>query len=477
VEIRPNVPSPGKCTPRCFGTSYSCNFRHPINNEQSARNNRDIFISHQGISECSPESYIDLPSGLPNGFYIVKQYSFTPPSDNGALPVLLSEMNCEHVNQLGLSLHNVTVPLALVMVDPETYPSLSRARKACRKGNILILRQSEISSNDPQKFIGRVGDRVLFGDIICVQIRIGDGYFSALGHQEPPFELPVVYQDDHFALVNKPAGIVCYRQGSGEVGLLSVRAALPFVLEPPRRGTHAVLRRPVSVHRLDKPTSGLLCIVKTKPALVAMSRQFHDRIVRKTYMAIINGIPEENDFSISSEEAIAYGVDIDLKSCHKDTRWQIIDSPLDDKYAITIWRAVRYVPSLRARDGFLTLVELKPKTGRYHQLRRHMAWNAQRSIVGDTVYDGGHPDAKSFRGSGLFLCALSITLEHPYYNSVDGRMGWNNLSQSEKVSSNIVGFSPSNDKIMVSAKVDLPNKFLRLLEREEHRYLALQDSM
>jgi tRNA pseudouridine65 synthase len=185
-----------------------------------------------------------------------------------------------------------------------------------------------------------------------------------------PFELPLVYQDDHFALVNKPACIVRYRQGSEQGVFLSVRAALPFELEP---------------LTLDRPTSGLLYIVKTKPALISMSSQFLDRIVRKTYMAVVNGIAEENsDNSILSDEAIALSADKDYKSCDRDTRCQVIDTPFDDKYAVTICRAVRYVPSLRACDGFLTLVELKPKTGRHHQLRRHMAWNAHRNIVGDT---------------------------------------------------------------------------------------------
>ena len=439
------------------------------------RNNPDIEREFDLIADVSPEHYNHLPSGIPNVFFVVKEYTFSPCCETELLPALLNELNRNHVNQLGLSLHNVTVPFALVMVDPETYPSLSRARKACRKGSILIVRQSEVNATECQKFIGRVGDRVYFGDKICVQVRMGDGSFSGLGHRKPPFELPVVYQDDHFALVNKPAGIVCYRQGSGQVGLLSVRSALPFVLDPPRYGTHSVLRRPASVHRLDKPTSGLLCIVKTKPALVSMSRQFHDRVVRKTYMAIVNGIPEENAAtSISSEEAVAMGLDVDQANYDKGIRWQIVDSPLDDKHAVTIWRAVRYIPSLRARDGFLTLVELKPKTGRYHQLRRHMSWNAQRAIVGDTVYDGGHPNAKYFRGSGLFLCASGIAFEHPYYNTVDGQVAWKELDEN---TNDFVRLSSSTGKIMVFANVAIPTKFTRLLEREELRFKSFNGAL
>ena len=53
-------------------------------------------------------------------------------------------------------------------------------------------------------------------------------------------------------------------------------------------------------------------------------------------------------------------------------RWQLIDFSLEEKSAVTAWRVMEYAKSLKAFDGYLTLVDLKPKTGRYHQLRRHM---------------------------------------------------------------------------------------------------------
>lgn len=427
----------------------------------------DTYLDGEDIV-LAPENYETLPEGIPRGFYVVKEYKFSPGTIG--LPGEL-KLDVVHVDRLELTPINVTAPIALMMVDAATYPSLSRARKACRKGNILIRRGGASS----EQLIGRVGDRVLAGDVICQQTRMGDGYFSVVGHRKPPFDLPVVYEDDHIALVNKPAGVVCYRQGAGQLGLLSVRAALPFVLRPPQRGTYSVLRRPASVHRLDKPTCGLLCVVKTKPAMVSMSRQFHDRIVKKTYMAIINGIPEySSDASITSREAVKLGVDIDLSCCDPDTRWQLIDDPLDDKHAVTVWRTIKYVPSLHANDGYLTLVELKPKTGRHHQLRRHMAWHCQRPIVGDVEYDGGRADARKFRERGLFLCASSVTHEHPYYNSDDGRLVWDQLDDKQKFAGGVLWFSAISDKVMVSATLELPDKFHNLLSREEERFLKFQ---
>lgn len=170
--------------------------------------------------------------------------------------------------------------------------------------------------------------------------------------------------------VDKPAGVVVYAHRQGGHGVMTVRAALPFTVRPPASGTYSTLRRPQPVHRLDKPTSGLLLIAKTKPAMVHLSHQFRDRKVKKTYVAVVNGIPDEpQETSISSLEAYAMGVDVDPSS--KD-QWQLIDYPLDEKSAVTIWRSLKYAKSLKAKQNYCTLVELKPKTGRYHQLRRHM---------------------------------------------------------------------------------------------------------
>ena len=500
-----------------------------------------------------------LPQGLPKGFCIVQQYTYLPndvtrqkllelmttmdttdtssntssnsnrSSNSSSVNPITVVMNSDRVHALGLEdVHNVTLPLALMMLDPITYPSFSRARKACRKGNVLVIRGSNTTTttttttttdtnrnrknntdhdgddddddeDDTTKFIGRVGDRVYTGDTVAIQVRMGNGdrfaIMSAGPTKAPPFDVPVIYQDDHYALVNKPAGVVCYRQGSGSSGWLSIRAALPFVLDPPARGTYAVLRRPASVHRLDKPTSGLLCIVKTKPAMVHMSKQFHDRVVQKTYTAIVNGIPEENSNAwITSQEAVLkYGVDTNGDTDPEDTPWQLIDSPLDNQHAVTLWRVRQYVPSLRARDGTITLVECQPQTGRYHQLRRHMAWVANRALVGDAEYDGNHPSAIALRGNGLFLCATGITHEHPYYNTLDGRLEWNrchptkvheeedspednpnhhhhNNNTNKNSNRTVLWYNAHTDKVMVSAAIEAPTKFRSLLQREGERY-------
>lgn len=186
-----------------------------------------------------------------------------------------------------------------------------------------------------------------------------------MNHAKPPFDVPVLYEDDHFAAINKPAGYVVHGNGA------TIRSVLPFCLKPPRKGTWAVLRRPIGVHRLDKPTSGILLSAKTRPAMVDLARQFSQRVTKKTYLAIVNGIPPAPpETSISSRKAYELGVDVDPND--ESSSWQLVNFPLDDKASVTVWRALRCVPSRNANDGHVTLVELKPKTGRFHQLRRHM---------------------------------------------------------------------------------------------------------
>jgi 23S rRNA-/tRNA-specific pseudouridylate synthase len=178
------------------------------------------------------------------------------------------------------------------------------------------------------------------------------------------------------------------------------------------------------------------------------------------------GIPTEaSETAISSEAAYDMGVDADPKS---DELWQHIDFTLEEKSAVTMWKALRYAKSLHAKDGILTMVELKPKTGRYHQLRRHMAWVCDSPIIGDGEYDGGTEYTMRFRERGLFLCSNRISLEHPFYNSKEGRPIWEGLDEEVKYGKHL-WLSEAN-RVMVTASIELPDKFENLLEREEERF-------
>lgn len=249
------------------------------------------------------------------------------------------------------------LPLSVKIITLLEIYGISRQRSIC----ICRSRHENYDHDDSTldfNELGKVIARVHPGDIIGFQRRARNDYNSILGtpYRPPPFEIQVVYEDEHMAIVNKPAGVVVYRAEGGRGGGArgghgrdTLLSALPYVLKPSNFSDP--LERPQPVHRLDRPTSGLTVVAKTKAAAVHLAQQFEYRKARKTYCAIVNGVPNHTAASSS---------------------WNTIDHDLDGKSAITSWKQIRVVQSLHGRDGRLTLVELKPKTGRYHQLRRHM---------------------------------------------------------------------------------------------------------
>jgi len=192
--------------------------------------------------------------------------------------------------------------------------------------------------------------------------------------KEYEFKLDVVYEDEHLAAVNKPAGIAvngnCFR---------TVENALPRNIK--KSAEPDALRWPKPVHRLDVPTSGILLIAKTMRAQVALGEQFEKKIIRKRYRAIVQG----------KLEAPGH-----------------IESQIEGRDAVTDYSPVKHARSLK--NEWLTLVDLYPLTGRTHQLRRHMA-ELNHPIVGDSLY-GREGDV--FKGKGLFLAAVELIFNHPF---------------------------------------------------------------
>ena len=250
-------------------------------------------------------------------------------------------------------------------------------------------------------------------------------------------------------------------------------SALPYFLQPSKftpavcngddeneQNNDAFKRRPQPVHRLDRPTSGLVVVAKTKAAAVHLSQQFEFRKAKKTYHAIVNGEPTKPD----EGENVA------------SSEWNTIDSALDGKSATTKWRVIRQIKSLHGTNGNLSLVVLKPRTGRYHQLRRHMAWVCNAPLVGDTTYDTGNASALRLRGRGLFLTSNEIELEHPFYNTPAGRKEWAAKGQKEVVCGDaILAEDDETGNVIVKASVALPNKFESFMTNENYRAIKFGD--
>merc|ERR1740139_1716256 len=106
--------------------------------------------------------------------------------------------------------------------DPAEYPTASRERKACRQGNVLLQRAGPDGSarpfDGPVAITARAINRMFAGDTLAIQARTGGGFYPSLTYEKAPFVVPVVYEDDHLAVVDKPAGVVTYSHKKGGHG-------------------------------------------------------------------------------------------------------------------------------------------------------------------------------------------------------------------------------------------------------------------
>ncbi len=192
-------------------------------------------------------------------------------------------------------------------------------------------------------------------------------------------ELPVLYEDDDVMVVNKPSGLLTHAKGG-----LSTEPTVAEIIRP-KTSFASDTDRPGIVHRLDRDTSGVLIIAKTAAAATHLQRQFAQRTTKKTYLAVTDGVPK------------LAAAKIDLPIGRNPSAPSTFRVDPNGKPAQTTYRV------LAATDN-QALIELKPTTGRTHQLRVHMA-HLNTPILGDRVY--GKPDANRLM---LHAHKLEITL-------------------------------------------------------------------
>lgn len=192
-------------------------------------------------------------------------------------------------------------------------------------------------------------------------------------------ELPILYEDDDVMVVNKPSGLLTHAKGG-----LSTEPTVAEIIRP-KTSFASDTDRPGIVHRLDRDTSGVLIIAKTADAATHLQRQFAQRTTKKTYLAVTDGVPKLT------------AAKIDLPIGRNPSAPSTFRVDPNGKPAQTTYRV------LTSTDN-QALIELKPTTGRTHQLRVHMA-HLNTPILGDRVY--GKPNA-----SRLMLHAhkLEVTL-------------------------------------------------------------------
>ncbi len=235
--------------------------------------------------------------------------------------------------------------------------------------------------------------------------------------------LEIVYQDEHLVAINKPAGLLVHRS---MIDKHETRFALQMLRN--QLGQHVF-----PVHRLDKPTSGVLLFALSPEIAKKVAEQFMLRETTKSYLAVVRGYTLDKD-------VIDYPLkeELDKKS---DAKARVNK---DAQPAVTAYQRLATVelnyPVGRYATARYSLLQLQPQTGRKHQLRRHLK-HIFHPIVGDTTHgDGKHNQLfrEELDCQRLLLSANSLSLRHPVsgeqftitanldatFQSIMERFGW-----------------------------------------------------
>ncbi len=207
-----------------------------------------------------------------------------------------------------------------------------------------------------------------------------------------PAALAIVHEDEQVLVLDKPAGLVVHPGAGHARGTL---AAAVLAHAPAIAGVGGA-RRPGIVHRLDKDTSGLLVVAKTRPAYDALVAQLAAREVRRTYLAVVHG-------RVGPDAGV---VDKPIGR-HPHDRVKMAVRPAGrGKRAVTRFRVLERFPDF-------TLVEARLETGRTHQIRVHLA-SLGHPVAGDDVYGGGRRRRPlPVPVGGLALHAAALAFLHP----------------------------------------------------------------
>ncbi len=211
-------------------------------------------------------------------------------------------------------------------------------------------------------------------------------------------ELDILYEDDHLIAVNKPSGLLVHPSWIAPRSTPNLTSLLKTYLG----GTA------YTIHRLDRPTSGVIVFGKTKETAQKMNVIFAEREVKKTYLCMTRGYtPEADTIDYALKEKLDKLAD---KMSNPDKPPQEAVSDYRRLGTVELPIAVGRYESSR-----YSLVEVKPKTGRKHQIRRHMK-HISHPLVGDTKHgDGRHNKAfrEHFDLDRLLLMAIELSFEHP----------------------------------------------------------------
>lgn len=209
--------------------------------------------------------------------------------------------------------------------------------------------------------------------------------------------LDIVYQDDELVAINKPAGMLVHRSWLDKHETVFAMQTLRDQL-----GQHVF-----PIHRLDRPTSGVLLFALNSGMARTMSEQFEAQQIEKRYLAVVRGY-------LQGEGRVDYPLKV-----QRDKIADKFSQPKEPQQAVTDYQSLATVEMPYAAGKFATarysLVQLQPHTGRKHQLRRHLK-HLFHPIMGDTNYGDLHQNRALAANTGcdrLFLHSHQLIFVHP----------------------------------------------------------------
>lgn len=240
--------------------------------------------------------------------------------------------------------------------------------------DMLLLEQYPSYSRSTIQKLIKEGYATIDGEVIKKPNFLIESDFDGKLELNPPAAIsaekpPVVYEDEDVIVFDKPIGMLSIKKGA-------------YIAEPAIEDYGEV------VHRLDRDTSGIIIVAKNFKTKSMLQRQFAERKTHKTYYAVVVGHPKQDHAIIS----------VPLTRNLKHPTTFIADA--NGREAITEYKVI-------GSNEHYSLVELKPRTGRTHQLRIHMA-HIGTPILGDKVYN-----PKSPKADRMYLHAASLEITIP----------------------------------------------------------------
>ena len=197
--------------------------------------------------------------------------------------------------------------------------------------------------------------------------------------------IEVLYEDNHLIAVNKKSGDIVQGDKTGDTPLSDFVKS--YIKKKYNKPGEVFLG---TIHRLDRPTSGVVLYARTSKALSRMNEQFREKKVQKTYWAVVEKTPDTESGTLKNY----------LQKNQKQNKSYVTKSN-EGKYAILDYK------TLRKLDNFFHL-EIKPKTGRHHQIRVQLA-NIGCIIKGDLKYGA----KRSNKDASIHLLAQKLEFLHP----------------------------------------------------------------